>query len=152
MLAANKWLLSTARKGAAVSSGVSESAIPNKQALSVAIVSRPGMMQQSLRALLAAQPWIAVAAVLGDGLTAVNHVTRHKPALLVIDCNLLDEEVAALLAALHAGQWPTRCLVLTRSDQRTAWALASGADAAMLRDNSLPELLAVLTRFHADQI
>ena len=56
-------------------------------------------MQQSLRAALAAVPSVTVVASLGDGLTALNYVAAHPPALLVIDSNLLDGEVEALLAA-----------------------------------------------------
>jgi DNA-binding NarL/FixJ family response regulator len=108
-------------------------------------------MQQSLRTSLAACPWIAVVASLGDGLTALNHVVAHPPALLVIDCNLLDEEVEALLAAIRARQLPTRCLVFVRSEQRKAWALAAGADAVMPHDGAPRELLACLAQFQAKE-
>jgi DNA-binding NarL/FixJ family response regulator len=111
-----------------------------------AIVSRPGIMQQSLRASLAACPSIAVVASLGDGLSALNYATAHKPGLLVIDCNLLDDETDALLAGVKVLQLPTRCLVLTRSHQQGAWALAHGADAAHPHDGSFQELQAVLAQ------
>lgn len=118
----------------------------NDQPAPTAIVSRPGIMEQSLRASLAACPSIVVVASFGDGLTALNHVTAHAPALLVIDSNLLDQEVEALLAAVKARQLTTRCLVFTRSSQREAWAWASGADAVMPRDGSLKDLMSVLFR------
>lgn len=41
-----------------------------------ALVSRPGIMQQSLRTSLAACPGIEIVATWGDGLTALNHVTE----------------------------------------------------------------------------
>ena len=112
-----------------------------------ALVSRPGIMQQSLRASLAACPGLELVGAYGDGRTALNHVMTDAPALLVIDCNLLDEEVEALVAAVKARQ-TTRCLVFTRSQQRDAWAWASGADAVIPRDGSLKELIQVLTQFH----
>ena len=99
--------------------------------MSTALVSRPGIMQQSLRASLAACPGIELVGAYGDGLTALNHVAESAPALLVIDCNLLDEEVAALVAAVKARQATTRCLVFTRSVQREPWAWAAGADAVI---------------------
>ncbi len=112
------------------------------------IVSRPGIMQQSLRASLAACPSIAVVASLGDGLSALNYAAAHKPGLLVIDCNLLDDETEALLAGVKRLQLPTRCLVLTRSHQQKVRALASGADAAHPHDGSFQELQAVLAQMH----
>ena len=105
------------------------------------MVSRPGIMQQSLRASLTACPGVAVVASCGDGLTALNYVAAHRPVLLVIDCNLLDEEVAALLAAVKMHYAPTRCVVLTRSSQSKAWARASGADAVIPHGGSMQELM-----------
>lgn len=114
--------------------------------LPTALVSRPGIMQQSLRTSLAACPGLEIVGAYGDGLTALNHVMAQPPALLVIDCNLLDEEVEALVAAVKTRQVTTRCLVFTRSHQRDAWARASGADVVMPRDGSMQELMRVLTQ------
>jgi len=63
------------------------------------VVSRPGLMRQSLRATLNAYPEIAIIATAGDGLTALHQVMQYHPALLVIDSNLLDEEVEAFIGA-----------------------------------------------------
>ncbi len=126
-----------------------ESAPQEHQALPTAIVSRPGVMQQSLRASLAACPPVVVVASLGDGLSALNYASAHTPGLLVIDCNLLREEVEALLAGVRTLHLPTRCLVLTRSHQQEAWAQACGADAAIPHDASLGELQAALAQMHA---
>ncbi len=112
-----------------------------------ALVSRPGIMQQSLRASLAACPGVEIVGAYGDGLTALNAVAEHAPALLVIDCNLLDEEVAALLAAVKAHYATTHCVVLTRSDQRAAWARTSGADAVVSHGAPMQELMAALAHF-----
>ena len=125
---------------------VVETLPPKYQALATVIVSRPGIMQQSLRTLLCACPSIAVVASLGDGLSALNHVAAHKPGLLVVDCNLLDDEVAALLDGVKQLQPPTRCLVLTRSHRQEVNALAHGADAALPHDGSFQELQAVLAQ------
>ena len=110
------------------------------------MVSRPGIMQQSLRASLTACPGVGVVASCGDGLTALNYVAAHRPALLVIDCNLLDEEVEALLSAIKARHSSTRCLVLIRSSQRETWARASGADAVLPHSSSMKEMIDILTR------
>jgi DNA-binding NarL/FixJ family response regulator len=117
--------------------------------LGTVIVSRPGILQQALRASLAACAGLVVEASLGDGLTALNYIAVRRPPLLVVDCNLLDDEVEALLVAVRALAGPTRCLVLIRSPQRESWALACGADAILLRDSSMQELTAVLIQLRA---
>ena len=117
-----------------------------------ALVSRPGIMQQSLRASLAACPGIEIVGTYGDGLTALNAIAEHAPALLVIDFNLLDEEIEALLAAVKLRYAATHCVVLIRSGQRAAWARASGADAVVPHDGSMHELMAVLARFRVNPL
>lgn len=112
--------------------------------LKTIIVSRPGVMHQALRATLAAYPWIAIIASAGDGLTALNYVLRHQPALLVIDSNLLDEETEALLVEVKARSPHTRCLVCIRSGQQAERLRAIGADGVILRDSSAQELQATL--------
>lgn len=117
----------------------------------IVIVSRPGIMQQSLRAALAAYPGVGVVASCGDGLTALNSVDAHRPVLLVIDCNLLDEEVEALLAAVKLHHTTTQCVVLTRSSQHKSWAQASGADAVISHSGSMQELLDLFSHLQENQ-
>lgn len=126
-----------------------ETALQGNSLVPVAIVSRPGIMQQSLRASVAACPRIAVIASCGDGLTALHQVRKLRPALLVIDSNLLDEEVEALIVAVKAEQPTIGCLVVVMSSRQEGRMLALGADAVMLRDvppQKLHEALARLAR------
>lgn len=120
--------------------------------ISTVLASRPGIMQQSLRAALTANPMICVVVSAGDGLSALNQVVARRPALLVIDCNLLTEEIEALLAAVKANCPTTCCLVLLNSQQRTAWAMKSGADAALARDTTTQQLQMVLTQLYKDTL
>ena len=117
-----------------------ETTLHNNQPIPTAIVSRPGIMQQSLRASLAAYPWIAVVASFGDGLTALNQLAKFRPGILVIDSYLLEEEVDALLDAVKCRQPDIRCLVLARSSLRHEQLLIEGADAAILRNGSAQDL------------
>jgi DNA-binding NarL/FixJ family response regulator len=110
------------------------------------IVSRPGIMQQSLRSSLAACPVIVVVASFGDGLTTLNHLTQFNPGILIVDSNLLDEEIDALIAAVKVNQPTIRCLVFLKSTQQEMRMLAAGADAVTLRDVSAPQLQAILAR------
>jgi DNA-binding NarL/FixJ family response regulator len=118
----------------------------NHRPISTVLVSRPGIMQQSLRSALAACPQIAVVATAGDGLTAVQQISQYQPGLLVIDSNLLDEEVVALMAVAKTRQPPIDCLVFIKSAHQEAQLLALGADAVAHRDGSAQQLQAELVR------
>jgi DNA-binding NarL/FixJ family response regulator len=127
-----------------------ETALQNNPLVPVAVVSRPGIMQQSLRASLAGCPGIAVVASFGDGLTALNRLAGLQDGILVIDSNLLDEEVDALLGAVKVRQPGIRCLVVAQSRLRHQQLLVDGADAVILRNGSAQELQAVLSRLVQD--
>jgi DNA-binding NarL/FixJ family response regulator len=108
---------------------------PPRQVVTV-LVSRPGVMRQSLRVRLTANPNIWLAASAGDSLTALKLVVQHQPGLLVIDSNLLDEEVDGLLAEIRAKAPATRCLVCVNTHWRMAELTAAGADAIILRHSA----------------
>ncbi len=112
----------------------------------VVVASRPGMMQQSLRAALSAFVGMSVIASAGDGLSALNQVVRLRPALLVIDSNLLKEEVEALLVSVKAACPATYCVVLLNAHQRGDWAKNSGADGVLDRDASNQHMQRVFMR------
>jgi DNA-binding NarL/FixJ family response regulator len=123
----------------------------NSQPITTIVVSRPGIMQQSLRSSLGACDGIAVIASSGDGLTALGQVKKLRPGMLVIDSNLLDEEVEALVAAAKAEQPGIRCLVFVRARNQEPQMLASGADAVALRDVSCQQFQAVLLRMTREE-
>lgn len=52
----------------------------------------------------------------GYGLTTLTDVRTQAPSLRVIDCNLLNETVAALMAAVKARQ-PKICRIGVRSHE-----------------------------------
>ena len=118
----------------------------NSRPISTLLVSRPGIMQQSLRSALAACPQIAVVATAGDGLSAVQQIAPRQPRLLVIDSNLLDEEIAALLSAAKTQHPPVHCLVFVKSTHEERHLLAAGADACAHREWSTQEFHAALNQ------
>ena len=123
-----------------------ETTRPDTSPVPTIVVSRPGIMQQSLRASLTACPSIAVVASFGDGLTTLNQLARFHPGLLVIDSNLLEEEVDALLAAVRVRQPDIRCLVLVQTNVRHDQLMANGADTVILRTGSAQDLQQALFR------
>ncbi len=123
-----------------------ETTRPDTSPVPTIVVSRPGIMQQSLRASLAACPSIAVVASFGDGLTTLNQLARLHPGLLVIDSNLLEEEVDALIAAVRVRQPDIRCLVLVQTNVRHDQLMANGADTVILRNGSAQDLQQALFR------
>ena len=48
--------------------------------------SRPGVMQDSLQAVLAGVSGVEVVGAAGDGLSTVSLVRERQPDLLVVDC------------------------------------------------------------------
>jgi len=118
----------------------------NSQPISTVLVSRPGVMQASLRSSLAACSQIALVAISGDGLTAMKKIRQHQPRLLVIDSNLLDEEVESLLVVAQSEQPPICCLVFVSSAHQETAILATGADIVAHRDWSTQELHTVLRK------
>ena len=120
--------------------------------VSTILVSRPGIMRQSLSVALTMCSWVSVVPVAGDGLNALNQVIQYQPRLLIIDSNLLDEEVDALLTAVKIRQPSIRCLVFVQSHQREAHLLAAHADAVVLRSASAPQFQAVLRQLSKDVV
>ena len=123
-----------------------ETTCQSNQPVPAIVVSRPGIMQQSLRSWLTSCGGIVVVATSGDGLTALRQIARHRPEMLVIDANLLDEEVEALLAAAKTEHPAIRCLVLLRANQHETQIIAWGADAVAHRDEPAQELQSVVAR------
>ncbi|MGE5603670.1 MAG: hypothetical protein ACM30E_11505 [Nitrososphaerales archaeon] len=79
-------------------------------------------------------------------MTTLNRLAGLRQGILVIDSNLLEEEVDALLGAVKARQPDIRCLVLVQSSGRYGHLLIQGADEVILRDRSARELQDVLAR------
>ena len=99
-----------------------------------------------LQVSLAAHPDIVVLAVCGDGLTALSQLAQEPPRLLIIDSNLLDDEIEALIGTVKV-RWPAiHCLALLQLSQREKQLMAVGADATIHRDSWLQDFPVVLVR------
>lgn len=112
----------------------------HQQTIPTIVVSRPGVMQQALRTSLSLYPGIVILSSAGDALNALHQVEAHHPTLVVIDTNLLNDEIEALLTSLKATPSPPRCLVFVTSSFHTNTMLQAGADAVLPRDSSAEQL------------
>jgi DNA-binding NarL/FixJ family response regulator len=125
---------------------MTQSTDQEQQSISTVVVSRPGIMQQSLRAALESFHVITLVALCGDGLTALRKIEHLQPGMLVIDSNLLAEEVKSLIEAAKIEQPGIRCLAFIRSIKEKKQVLISGADAVVLRDSPPRELQSTLVQ------
>lgn len=107
-----------------------------KQKTTTLLVSVPGNMQDGLRAMLRSLPHIEVVAAAGGSLSAYDLLQKRSVDLLVIDANLPQEEVLALLHRVKENYPQIRCIVLTLTYKENAVFLASGADVILNRDSS----------------
>ena len=113
--------------------------------MSTVIVSTPGPVESSLRATLQSLPSVQVVGSAPGCLSAL-HMTREMgPALLVLDSNLPDQDVRALVQQLKLEQLPTRSLVLTATRSQKRRALEAGADATFRRDGPTVQLRAIVS-------
>ena len=123
-----------------------ETTRPDTPPVATIVVSRPSTVIRAGGVAKAACPSIAVVTSFGDGLTTLNQLARLHPGLLVIDSNLLEEEVDALIAAVRVRQPDIRCLVLVQYNVRHDQLMANGADTVILRNGSAQDLQQALFR------
>ena len=120
--------------------------MPYSEPIPTVVISRPGVMQQALRASLAFCPRILVVASASDGPAALTQIDLLEPSLVVIDSHLRMGEIMDVLTSLGTRQHRPRCLVLVQSSQDERTMLAAGADAVLLRDSSGYEMQTLLTQ------
>jgi DNA-binding NarL/FixJ family response regulator len=117
---------------------------PPPEKVATIIVSRPGIIHQALRTMLAPLPQIEVTAAVGGGLSALELARQNRPALLVIDSSLPEDEILALLRQIKQEQPQIHCLVVAETSRQQAAVLAQGADAVILRSDPAERLVEAL--------
>jgi DNA-binding NarL/FixJ family response regulator len=117
--------------------------------LSTIVASAPGIMAQSLKAMIESVPLVQVVGVAAGCLSALQMVRDSGAALVVIDANLPIEDVQMLLRQLKREELPIRSLVLVTTRSHARRALAGGADMVFRRDGSTRQLSALLAALDA---
>lgn len=115
-----------------------------QQLVRVFLVSLPGLVQQATRATLMSFPDIFLTGTASGALSATRALPQLLPDLLLVDANLPDEEVQALLRWTQENCPSVQCVVMTMTSRQRDQALAWGASAAIQRSNLAGQLETVM--------
>ncbi len=117
-----------------------------KSDMSALLVARPGRVRDGLQALLTATPQIAMIDQADDGSSVLRFVGEHHPSLVLLDTDLPNDSVWAMLRTIKTV-WPqTLCLVLTDNSRSERTAKVAGADGVLLKGFLTGELFAEIER------
>jgi DNA-binding NarL/FixJ family response regulator len=108
------------------------------------LVSAPGPICEATCATLAHAAHIRLVALASGALSATQLLQHVQPDLILLDANLPEEEMLALLRWLNDNYPNVHSLVATLTTQLVNQALAHGAENAFRRDE-LPSKLAEAT-------
>jgi DNA-binding NarL/FixJ family response regulator len=109
----------------------------------VLIVAAPGDLQAGLQVLVAKLPGVEVLAV-ADGRAALSVLARYRPALVIVDGDLLEVRSQTLMRQIKERWPPVRYLVLLNDPKGREEALANGADAALVKGYPAARLVTVV--------
>ena len=120
-----------------------------EESTSVLIVAKPTRMREGLRALLMAMPQLKIIGQVDDGPSAMQMISDHHPALILLDSNLPEDEAWVVLKQVKNGS-NTRCLVLADTVQQQRVARAEGADDVLLTGVPAAKLFTTIERLLPD--
>jgi DNA-binding NarL/FixJ family response regulator len=101
----------------------------------IIFVSEPGMMQEAMRAVLAALPDVSIVGLASGSLSALQLLPRCEADVVVIDQNIPVDEMLALVRSIRALHPPVACIALTSTRSQMRLALTEGAYAALPRSS-----------------
>ena len=117
----------------------------------ILFVSEPGVMQESMHAVLAALPHIAIVGQASGSLSALHLLSRCEAEVVVIDTNIPLEEMLALVRSINAMRPRIACIALASTRSQMRLAVAEGACAALPR-SSPPQQISEAIQSAARQI
>jgi DNA-binding NarL/FixJ family response regulator len=127
---------------AAADAGPPTNGVSGERSIRVVLADNHTSMRRSLRFVLESEGGMAVIADASDLATAIRHVYRHRPHVLVLDPWLLDESRVEAVRHLREQAPSTEIVVATMHDSATLakQALEAGAIAFVLKDTADSEL------------
>lgn len=108
------------------------------------VVSAPGAMQASLRAVLKGEETVEVIGCVGVGLSASVLIREQQPDVVLIDSNLPEDEMLALVRKIKDETPEIRCVVLTDTRRRERQAQIAGADVVLSQGRVVDEIIKAL--------
>lgn len=112
----------------------------------VLIVAKPGRIRNSLQALLQVMPRLKVAGVTSHSFSATQLLVQYKPALVLLDIDLPDNQAWVLLKQMQLKQLQTRSLVFANSIEQQHAARSAGANATLLKGFEVLELFTTIEK------
>lgn len=111
--------------------------------VTILLVDDHQVVRQGLRALLEAEPDFQIVGEAGDGLTAIQHVERFKPAVIVVD--LMMPGINGLEVTRQVSQrFPDTRIVVLSMHSNEAYvleALRNGASCYVLKETGITDLV-----------
>ena len=98
------------------------------------LVSIPGLVRDATCATIASLPDVRIVVMASGALSATHHFQRLELDLVLLDANLPEDEVSALLTWLADHLPGARRVVARTTSAECDQALAFGADEAFRRD------------------
>ena len=112
----------------------------------VCLVSEPGLIQQATLGAVTSLSGVVVVATASGALSATDLVAQLQPDLLLVDANLPDEEIQALLRWVQGHCPALPCVVMTQTSRQRAQVKAWGAHSAIPRASLIDQLELVLSQ------
>jgi DNA-binding NarL/FixJ family response regulator len=101
--------------------------------LTVLVVARPGLMRDSLVTFLTAMPEVRVVGASDNAPALLDMILADPADAIVVDVNLGQDAVLALLDGLRALPTPVRCIVLSDDPWQHESFLSAGADVVLVK-------------------
>lgn len=121
-----------------------------EQSPKLLIAAEPDRMRDRLHLLLKTVRGINIIGLADDSSAALRMVSEHRPALVLLDINLLGEGMTAVLEQIKAKESQSRCLVLADTFEQRREAGSAGADAALVKGFSMEELFQTIEELLQD--
>ncbi len=113
---------------------------------SALIVAKSADLREGLHSLLTVVPQIDCISHTGNGPSALRQVEERCPDLLLLDCDLLHEDVIALLREIKARCPHIQCVVFTDHAHKRGEAQSAGADVVLLKGYPAANLISTITK------
>ena len=95
------------------------------------IVANPGRIRDSLKTMLRAVPHIQTIYQANDAPTASKIISQYRPALVLLDSKLANNDIQSVSRQIKTESPQTRCIVLVDNVQQQWMAKVTDADTVL---------------------